>query len=79
MRYGLAAMLRETDAGPLVHHDGFMPGYLSSMGYFPEREVAVALQLNTDDGRKLGRAPSALLVELALAATVAQPAPVGAR
>lgn len=69
VRYGIAAMLRETSAGPLIHHDGFMPGYLTSTGFFPELELAVALQLNSDDARPLGKPPSEVLAELALAAT----------
>jgi D-alanyl-D-alanine carboxypeptidase len=69
VRYGLGAMLRDTPAGRLVYHDGFMPGYLTSAGYFPERGIAVALQVNTDDARKLGRPPALILAELALLMT----------
>ena len=63
-RYGLGAMLRDTPAGPLVFHDGIMPGYLTSMGWFPDSRLAAAVQVNTDDGRALGRPLSTLLVQL---------------
>jgi len=53
----------------IIGHDGFMPGYLTSMGWFPDARIAVALQVNTDDARALGRAPTAVLVELAQLAT----------
>ena len=64
-RYGLGAMLRDTPAGLCVYHDGIMPGYLTSMGWFPESGIAGALQVNTDDARALGRPLGMLLVQLA--------------
>lgn len=68
VEYGLGAMVRDTPAGRLVFHDGFMPGYLTSAGYFPEHGIAAALQLNGDDSRAVGRPLSDVLVELAEAA-----------
>lgn len=62
-RYGLGAMLRDTPAGPFVFHDGIMPGYLTSMGWFPESGIAGAVQVNTDDARALGRPLGTLLVQ----------------
>ena len=70
--YGLGVIVTNTELGPLHGHDGFMPGYLTAMGYFPEHELAVALQLNTDDMRGVGRPLSAVLVELARAALAAE-------
>ena len=67
VEYGLCVMVRDTEAGQLLGHDGFMPGYLSTMGYFPESKLAFAIQLNTDDARRVGRPLHALLVELAQA------------
>ena len=67
--YGLGVMRQTTELGELRGHTGFMPGYVTSMGTFPEQGLSVAIQLNTDrsprpmDGR--------LLVELARAATEA--------
>jgi D-alanyl-D-alanine carboxypeptidase len=65
VRYGLGVMLRETELGPLLGHDGFMPGYLSSMGWFPDIEIAAAFQVNTDDATAIGATPYRVLVELA--------------
>jgi D-alanyl-D-alanine carboxypeptidase len=67
-RYGLGVILTDTPAGPSQGHSGFFPGYLTEMAYFPELDVAVALQVNTSVGRSLGRSPRAVLVELAQAA-----------
>jgi D-alanyl-D-alanine carboxypeptidase len=64
-RYGLGVILTDTPAGPSQGHSGFFPGYLTEMAYFPELDVAAALQVNTSVGRALGRSPNAVLVELA--------------
>ena len=63
--YGLGVFVSETELGDLVGHDGFMTGYLSTMGWFPELEVAAAFQMNTDDGRKLGVPQHLVLRDLA--------------
>jgi D-alanyl-D-alanine carboxypeptidase len=68
-RYGLGVILQDTPAGPSQGHSGFFPGYLTEMAYFPELDVAVALQVNTSVGQALGRSPAAVLVELARAAS----------
>jgi D-alanyl-D-alanine carboxypeptidase len=68
-RYGLGVILQDTPAGPSQGHSGFFPGYLTEMAYFPELDVAVALQVNTSVGQALGRPPAAVLVELARAAS----------
>lgn len=64
-RYGLGVILTDTPAGPSQGHSGFFPGYLTEMAYFPDLDVAVALQMNTSVGRALGRSPVSVLVELA--------------
>ena len=64
-RYGLGVILTDTPAGPAQGHSGFFPGYLTEMAYFPELDVAAAVQVNTSVGRALGRSPKAVLVELA--------------
>lgn len=66
-QYGLGVQIRQTAWGLSVGHGGWFPGYLSEMEYFPEHKVALALQFNTDDVRKLGRLPHAYLLELAQA------------
>ena len=65
LRYGLAAMIRPTQVGDLVGHDGYMPGYLTAMGWLPGLELALALQVNGDDVRALGPGLGARLVALA--------------
>jgi D-alanyl-D-alanine carboxypeptidase len=49
VRYGLAAMIRQTPLGPAWGHSGFFPGYATEMLYFPESRVAVAVQVNITD------------------------------
>ncbi len=51
-------------AGRFLGHDGTMPGYLGSMGWFPELKMSAAIQLNSDDARAPGRPLWSLLVEL---------------
>jgi D-alanyl-D-alanine carboxypeptidase len=63
-RYGLAAIIRDTPAGPAYGHSGFFPGYLTEMRYFPQHGIAVSFQANTSDGRALGRSTSAIVQEL---------------
>ena len=48
-RYGLAAILRETQLGPSVGHSGFFPGYATEMMYWPATKIAAALQVNVTD------------------------------
>lgn len=64
-RYGLGVILTDTPMGPSQGHSGFFPGYLTEMAYFPELDVAVALQVNTSVGESLGRSPRAVLLDLA--------------
>jgi D-alanyl-D-alanine carboxypeptidase len=63
-RYGLGAIIRQTQAGPSYGHSGFFPGYMTDMMYFPEQKVAVAVQVNTSVGRSLGKPLSRVLVEV---------------
>jgi len=64
-RYGLGVMMSPTRLGTFQGHDGFMPGYLTAMGYFPEHGIAAAIQVNTDDGRAVGMPLHEVLVRLA--------------
>lgn len=63
-RYGLGVILREGAAGRSLGHDGFIPGYLGTMAWYPEQRIAGALLLNSDDARALGRPLSAVLDEI---------------
>lgn len=64
-RYGLGVIVRETSLGQALGHDGIMAGFLAATAWFPAHEIAVTVQLNTDEGRAVGKPMSALLVELA--------------
>ena len=50
--YGLGVRVSAADLHtPASYgHDGYIPGYRSSMRYYPKFGVAIALQLNTEDG-----------------------------
>lgn len=61
-RYGFGVILRDTQLGPSLGHSGTMPGYLAAMAFYPELDLAVAVQTNTDDWRhELGMPIEALL------------------
>ena len=66
VRYGLGVILRPTPLGPTYGHSGFFPGYSTDVMYFPDHDVAVAVQVNTS---ARGRTPrtGAMLVALARA------------
>ncbi len=53
--YGLGVMQIDSPHGPAVGHTGIMPGHLSAVIHYQEPKLTVALQTNTDDGRKVGR------------------------
>ncbi|MEN8162299.1 MAG: serine hydrolase domain-containing protein, partial [Myxococcota bacterium] len=63
--YGLGVIVSHTELGELRGHDGIMVGFLSTMGYLPEHDVAAALQLNTDDMRAVGRPLVDVMLDLA--------------
>ena len=50
--YGLGSGVFPAEDGlPLAYgHDGYIPGYRSSMRFYPAADIAVALQVNTEDG-----------------------------
>jgi D-alanyl-D-alanine carboxypeptidase len=50
-RYGLGVIVRESPLGTHYGHSGWFPGYVTRVLYFPKEKVAVALQINTDDGQ----------------------------
>jgi D-alanyl-D-alanine carboxypeptidase len=62
-KYGLGVIIRQTRAGKSYGHSGFFPGYMTDMMYFPERKIAVAVQVNTSVPRNLGKPLSQVLVE----------------
>ncbi|PKP83323.1 MAG: hypothetical protein CVT79_00480 [Alphaproteobacteria bacterium HGW-Alphaproteobacteria-18] len=49
--YGLGISIRiASDFGPVYGHRGWIPGYVSSVQYYPAYDTAVAFQTNTDIG-----------------------------
>ncbi len=64
-KYGLGVIIRQTPAGTSYGHSGFFPGYLTDMMYFPDRKIAIAVQVNTSVGRDLGRPLSAVIADMA--------------
>jgi D-alanyl-D-alanine carboxypeptidase len=36
--------------GPVYGHGGWIPGYCSSLRYYPEHNIAIAFQINSDIG-----------------------------
>lgn len=54
-KYGLGAIIRETPYGTSVGHDGWYPGYLTSMEYFPKQNIAIAVQISADSRQKVKR------------------------
>jgi len=66
--YGIGAMVRPTRIGTMLGHDGQFPGYASTMGYFPERRIAVAVQVNTDAAKVRGRTLVEIATDLAAVA-----------
>lgn len=71
-RYGLGCFVLTTPHGPACGHSGFMPGYFSYTLYYPDLNVAVALQYDTDDRAKVG--PLRKQVDALAALAVQQPA-----
>jgi D-alanyl-D-alanine carboxypeptidase len=63
--YGLGAIAWKTPHGPAVGHEGFFPGYMSCMRYWPEHDLAVAVQVNTSEFAALPRPLGRLCDELA--------------
>lgn len=50
-RYGIAVAIHEDGhMGPTYGHGGWIPGYCSSLRYYPRYGVAIAFQINTDIG-----------------------------
>ncbi len=51
VRYGLGVAIHQNGPfGPTYGHGGWIPGYCSSLRYYPEYGVAIAFQINTDIG-----------------------------
>ena len=64
-KYGLGVIIRPTPAGLTYGHSGFFPGYMTDMMYFPDKKIAIAVQVNSSVPQDLGKPLGRLLVELA--------------
>lgn len=64
-KYGLGVIVRPTRLGVTYGHSGFMPGYMTDMMYFPDKKIAVAVQVNSSVSQELGKPLSRVLVETA--------------
>ena len=64
-RYGLGVQVRQSEWGASWGHGGWFPGYRSEMEYFPAHKVAIAIQFNTDAGRKLKKGLRAYIADFA--------------
>lgn len=53
-RYAYGIIVSETPYGPGWGHQGWFPGYLSELMYFPEQGFSIAVQVNTDNVRTTG-------------------------
>jgi len=52
-QYGLGLQIRPSNFGPSYGHGGWFPGYLTEVEYFPEKDITIAVQCNTDDFSKV--------------------------
>jgi D-alanyl-D-alanine carboxypeptidase len=64
-KYGLGVIIRPTQAGTSYGHSGFFPGYMTDMMYFPDKRIAVAVQVNTSVPQDLGKPLGRVVVEIA--------------
>lgn len=49
IQYGLGVAIYKTGPfGPVYGHSGWIPGYSSSLRYYPDHGIAIAFQINTD-------------------------------
>jgi D-alanyl-D-alanine carboxypeptidase len=69
--YGLGIAIRATsDWGPVYGHRGWIPGYVSSLQYYPEHDIAIAFRTNRDIGIIDSDRPAVLEIEERLAALI---------
>ena len=47
-QYGLGVRIGKDELGTHYRHGGFMPGYRSHFVYYPEHQIAIAVQINRD-------------------------------
>lgn len=64
-KYGLGVIIRPTPLGVSYGHSGFFPGYLTEMMYFPDHQLAVAVQVNTSAPRATGKPLRGFIIDFA--------------
>lgn len=65
VKYGLGVIVRESELGPIWGHSGFFPGYLTEMRYFVDHGLCIAVQVNTSEGRTVGKPLGEIAQDLA--------------
>lgn len=71
IQYGSGVgIYRTSPFGPVYGHGGWIPGYSSSLRYYPDYAVAIAFQINTDIGIVDDTTPVMQDLERRLAETV---------
>ncbi|MBF8964068.1 beta-lactamase family protein [Pontibacter sp. FD36] len=64
--YGLGIQIRPGGfAGNGYGHSGWFPGYISDGQYFPDLDVAMGIQFNTDNGQLLKRSTHDYMLDMA--------------
>lgn len=53
-KYGLGLMIRPTKFGESFGHDGWFPGYMTTVQHFPKQKITICVMAGTDDRAKLG-------------------------
>jgi len=48
LAYGMGSFIYKTKFGKALGHTGFVPGFVSIFAYYPDKKIAVALQINCD-------------------------------
>ncbi|MBC5773021.1 beta-lactamase family protein [Pontibacter sp. KCTC 32443] len=71
--YGLGMQIRPTGFTKYSYgHSGWFPGYISDAAYFPDMNIAMGIQFNTDNFRLLKRSSYAYLLDMAKLVTAMQ-------
>lgn len=64
-KYGLGCQIRPSEYGETWGHNGWFPGWLSDVQYFPKQKIAIAVQFNSDNQRASGRPFRAIIADIA--------------
>ena len=63
-RYGIGAQFRPSPSGESFGHSGWYPGYVTEVEYFPDLDIAVAVQITSDDVRAYGMGTRRMIQEI---------------